>query len=94
MLQQYTLEPDGGFRAPPLFLVEEITHRVLNEYTEAIASLTLAAAAAPDIRSQGALTSAAPRLRTQAEAHRAFRRRRPTKVLSISPTTSRDFAPA
>ncbi len=72
MPQQYTLERDGGWRAPPLFMVEEITHRVLNEYTEAIASLTLAAASTPDIRSQGVLRSAAVRLRAQAEAHRAL----------------------
>jgi two-component sensor histidine kinase len=44
----------------------------VNEYAEAISTLSLAAAAAPDARSELALTSAAIRLRAHAEAHRAL----------------------
>jgi two-component sensor histidine kinase len=57
----------------PLFLVEEITHRVLNEYTEAINSLAMAAASATEESARNALVSAAKRLRAQAEVHRALR---------------------
>jgi len=56
----------------PLFLVEEITHRVLNEYAEVISTLTLAARSAPDSLSAVTLTSAVTRLRAHAEAHRAL----------------------
>jgi two-component sensor histidine kinase len=56
----------------PLCLVEEFNHRVLNEYSEAISTLALAAASAPDRCSELALTSAAIRLRAHAEAHRAL----------------------
>jgi two-component sensor histidine kinase len=56
----------------PLFLVEEITHRVLNEYAEAISTLALAARGAPDRRSELTLRSAASRLQAHAEAHRAL----------------------
>ena len=56
----------------PMFLVEEITHRVLNEYAEAISALALAARAAPDVRTEVSLRAAAARLQAQAEAHRAL----------------------
>jgi two-component sensor histidine kinase len=56
----------------PLFLVEEMTHRVLNEYAEAISTLAMAVRSAPDSVSAMALTSAAARLRAHAEAHRAL----------------------
>jgi two-component sensor histidine kinase len=58
---------------PPLalHLVEEISHRVINEYTEAIAILSLAAS-----RGRGtadpALALAAERLAAMAEAHRSL----------------------
>lgn len=55
-----------------LHLIDEISHRVVNEYTEAICALGLAATASRDIRVQLALTSAASRLRAQVEAHRAL----------------------
>jgi two-component sensor histidine kinase len=70
LLDSGTSHGNVGLR--PLFLVEEITHRVLNEYTEAISCLALAAAQAPDSLSEAALTSAALRLRARAEAHRAL----------------------
>jgi two-component sensor histidine kinase len=56
----------------PLHLIDEISHRVVNEYTEAICALGQAASAARDTRAQLALTSAAMRLRAQVEAHRAL----------------------
>jgi len=54
-----------------LHLVEEISHRVINEYAEAIAILTLAASRRP-ATADSALTQAAERLRAHAEAHRAL----------------------
>ena len=57
---------------PPLHLIDEISHRVVNEYTEAICALGRAAKAARDIQAQLALISAATRLRAQVEAHRAL----------------------
>ena len=56
----------------PLHLIDEISHRVVSEYTEAICALGQAAMAAHDIQAQLALTSAAIRLRAQVEAHRAL----------------------
>jgi hypothetical protein len=43
----------------PLHLIDEISHRVVNEYTEAICALGLAATASRDIDVQLALTCAA-----------------------------------
>ncbi|MBU1374909.1 MAG: sensor histidine kinase [Alphaproteobacteria bacterium] len=59
-------------RELPLHLVEEISHRVANEYAEAIAGLSLAAAGdgRPDVRQ--VLKHAADRLHAHAEAHRAL----------------------
>ena len=56
----------------PLHLIEEITHRVVNEYTEAICALALAAASSPNVQAQLTLTSAATRLHAHVEAHRAL----------------------
>ena len=56
----------------PMHLIDEISHRVVNEYAEAICALGQAATASRDIRVQLALTSAASRLRAQVEAHRAL----------------------
>jgi two-component sensor histidine kinase len=56
----------------PLHLVEEINHRVINEYSEAIASLSLAASKAANELTREALISAAERLRDHAESHRAL----------------------
>jgi two-component sensor histidine kinase len=55
----------------PLHLVEEITHRVVNEYTEAICFLALTAVSA-DSQTRAALSMVADRLRAQVEAHRAL----------------------
>ena len=63
-------EPDVEI-APPLRLVEEINHRVVNEYAEAIASLSLAARSACPMARE-VLAMAASRLRAHAETHRAL----------------------
>jgi two-component sensor histidine kinase len=54
-----------------LHLVEEISHRVVNEYAEAISMLALAARRG-HASARPALTLAADRLRAKAEAHRAL----------------------
>lgn len=56
----------------PLHLVEEIGHRVTNEYAEAIAGLALAIAADGRSDVRRVLKQAADRLRAHAEAHRAL----------------------
>lgn len=56
----------------PLHLVEEINHRVINEYAEAISSLSLAAARVPAPAARLALAEAIDRLRAHAETHRAL----------------------
>jgi hypothetical protein len=56
----------------PLAIVAEITHRVFNEYTHAIAGLNHAAAHASDPGSRTSLSDAAERLRAYAEAHRTL----------------------
>jgi two-component sensor histidine kinase len=71
MNQEY-LEISEAISLQPLHLIDEISHRVVNEYTEAICALSQAAQAAHDIQAQLALTSAATRLRAQVEAHRAL----------------------
>lgn len=55
-----------------LVLVEEFAHRVLNEYSRAIAGLVLAARQAPDELARRQLFEAAERLHAHARAHRAL----------------------
>ena len=64
--------PEPAVPSVPLHLVEEINHRVVNEYSEAIASLSLAAARAVNETTKEALVKAADRLRDHAESHRAL----------------------
>lgn len=54
-----------------LHLVEEISHRVINEYAEAIAILTMAASRGRETADQ-ALAHAAERLSAMADAHRSL----------------------
>jgi len=54
------------------YLVQEFSHRVVNEYTEAISTLSLAAASNADLPIRLALRAAAVRLRAFANAHRAL----------------------
>ncbi|MDB5576576.1 MAG: sensor histidine kinase [Bradyrhizobium sp.] len=55
-----------------LVLVEEFTHRVLNDYMRVIAGLRLAARAAADEEVRCQLIEAADELHVQASAHRAL----------------------
>ncbi|TPG42663.1 sensor histidine kinase [Sphingomonas koreensis] len=64
--------PATPHQAEPLLLVEEISHRVINEYTQAIAGLRLAARGVANGEAQTVLTQAAARLLTFADAHRAL----------------------
>jgi two-component sensor histidine kinase len=64
---------EASTEPPPLLLVGEISHRVLNEYTHAIATLSLARARTTDITARSALADAESRLRAYADVHRALR---------------------
>lgn len=61
-----------GAAARPLLLVEEMAHRIVNEYTLAISSLSLAAARSSSTEAKATLAQAARRLQDYAEAHRAL----------------------
>jgi two-component sensor histidine kinase len=65
--------PDPALGAAPLMLVGEISHRVLNEYTAAIATLAIARARTADLTARNALAAAERRLLAQAAVHRALR---------------------
>lgn len=67
-----TKAADAQRALQPLHLIDEISHRVVNEYTEAICALGRATAAARSRQARIALSTAAARLRAQAEAHRAL----------------------
>jgi two-component sensor histidine kinase len=64
--------PSPASPLPPLHLLEEFSHRVANEYAEAIATLRLAAAEAGNPQVGATLGVVAKRLRAHAEAHRAL----------------------
>jgi two-component sensor histidine kinase len=64
----YQAQPE----ATSLVLVEEFAHRVLNEYTLAIAGLNLAARGICDVTARGQVTDAADRLFAYAHVHRAL----------------------
>jgi len=64
---------DGSLGAAPLMLVGEISHRVLNEYTHAIATLAVARAQTTDPTARSALAAAERRLFAYAAVHRALR---------------------
>ena len=71
MLTDLSKASIASSQALGLHLVEEISHRVFNEYAEAIALLTLAASRSRTT-ADPALTQAADRLRAHAETHRAL----------------------
>jgi two-component sensor histidine kinase len=64
-------DAEGSSSLRELYLVEEITHRVLHDYDEAIASLRLASMSERGPANL-ALNSAAARLRVRAQAYRAL----------------------
>jgi two-component sensor histidine kinase len=63
---------NAAFPLQPLHLLEEISHRVANEYAEAIATLRLASADAGDAQVGAVLGNLTKRLRDYADAHRAL----------------------
>jgi two-component sensor histidine kinase len=69
---QYWTAADGALSLQAFHLIDEITHRVVNEFSEAIATLSLAAGGSRDIQAAAVLTSAADRLRAHLESHRAL----------------------
>jgi two-component sensor histidine kinase len=73
MKVEATLAADVSLGAAPLMLVGEISHRVLNEYTHAIATLAIARAETTDLRARNTLAAAERRLRAHADVHRALR---------------------
>jgi len=74
MSQVRPVETSALNRVVPMILVEEISHRVVNEYTQAIACLGLSAAGLASVEAREALMGAATQLRNFAEAHRALQR--------------------
>lgn len=71
-MQLQPLRPPMEGPPTALHLVEEINHRVVNTFAEAIASLSLAARRPGDASPQAILAEAANRLRAHADAHRAL----------------------
>ena len=74
----------AGSTLPGLTLVEEIGHRVINEYAEAIGSLSIAASALQGGAANAALERAADRLREHADAHRSLLPPRTGGVLNLA----------
>lgn len=72
MSQLEPIKMSSVYRGGPMILVEEISHRVVNEYTQAIAGIRLAAAGVASAEARQVLTEAAAKLRCFAEAHRAL----------------------
>ena len=72
-----------------LLLVEEISHRVLNEYTQAIAGIRLAARHVESDEAQAVLADAATRLLSFAEAHRALQAPVSTGKVDLAVTLDR-----
>ncbi|MDB5584263.1 MAG: hypothetical protein JWR80_9439 [Bradyrhizobium sp.] len=68
-----------------LMLIEEFTHRVLNEYSRAIAGLRLAARYVHDAKARHSLIEAADHLHAQAHAHRALATQRILAPLGKGP---------
>jgi hypothetical protein len=71
-------------RADPLILVEEISHRVVNEYSQAIAGIRLAARDVASSEAQAVLATAATRLLSFAEAHRALQAPRSGETINLA----------
>jgi two-component sensor histidine kinase len=65
------LGPERARPVLPLHIVDEINHRVINEYAEAISALSLAARSS-NPEAQAAIGQAAARLRAHVDAHRAL----------------------
>jgi two-component sensor histidine kinase len=74
---------EGYLTVVPLTLVDEISHRVLNEYTHAIGTLSLAAADATSSEARATLSNVAERLLAYADVHRALRPPRLTEQIDL-----------
>jgi two-component sensor histidine kinase len=72
--------------APPaaMHLVAEISHRVVNEFSEAIAMISIAAARAGHGEVQDTLERAADRLRAHAHSHQALLQPKTDEVLDLA----------
>lgn len=70
-------------RVDSLVLVSEISHRVVNEYTQAIASIRLAAARLASDEGRKILTDAAITLRNFAAAHQALQLPRQAQAVNL-----------
>ena len=71
-------------RVDPLVLVAEISHRVVNEYSQAIAGIRVAARNIASSEAREILTTAVTRLHRFAEAHRALQAPRSGKTLDLA----------
>jgi len=71
-------------QSPVVHLLEEFSHRVLNEYTVAIGDLSVAASRSASERARSALYRAAERLRLHADAHRALLAPRGLAMMELS----------
>jgi two-component sensor histidine kinase len=74
MFVESTLSFEVERMSRSMCLVEEISHRVMNEYAEAAATLNLAASSTANVQAREVLTSASAQLRARADAHRALGR--------------------
>jgi two-component sensor histidine kinase len=84
MSQPQSSTAGSAIRAVPMILVEEISHRVVNEYTQAICSIHLAASSLASAEAREALTEAATKLRCFADAHRALQLPRSAEAVDLS----------
>src|ERR1700722_14033153 len=64
--------PDAPATAAPMTLIQELNHRIANDYTILLAELALAAAHLPNPEGRAALVVAQGRLHAFANAHRAL----------------------
>lgn len=71
-MQPVAIAPTQCHGSEQLLLVQEISHRVMNEYSHAIAGIRLAARAVASDEARAALATAATTLMSYAEAHRAL----------------------
>ena len=76
----------------PMLLVEEISHRVVNELTVAIASVSQEAGRIVDADARAALHRVAGRLAAFADAHRALQSPEPASAMNLGGYLTRLFA--
>lgn len=76
--------PETAVAPAALHLVEEISHRVVNEFCEAISMISIAAERAQDDIVQDTLERAADRLRSHAQSHLALLPPRTEGILDLA----------